>query len=302
MKSEPSRRDEFRRSPTPGSEIWRRVQKRADDSPRHLEAQEEGEEEDPDEARGNAAMPSRSVEAQRFRLRILGGAFLERCNRPVSGRAARPYNLALLAYLAASPGRTVSRDKVIACFWPDRNTSRARHRLSVALHVLRRELGTDAVASTGDSLTLDPDRVWTDLDAFRTAVHDGRLEEAVTLHPGPLLDGFHLSGSRAFERWAEDERRSTERMYRSVLRTLIRESEDAHDIRDAIRWYEELVSSEPLCARVTMGFMKTLARGGDVERAVARARAYATLVEAKLEIRPDPDVMALARSLVEQRG
>ena len=301
MKSVSSRREESRRSPTPGSEIWRRVKKRADGSSRDLESREEGEDDDPEDGRAAKSSASLSGDERRIRLRILGGAFLERDGRPETGRAARPYNLALLAYLAASPGRTASRDKVIACLWPDQNTSRARHRLSVALHVLRRELGAETIVSTGDSLTLDRDRVWVDLGAFRRAVHGGRLEEAVDLHPGPLLDGFYLSGARTFERWAEDERRSTERMYRSVLKTLVRESEEADRVRDAIRWYEELVSFEPLCARITMAFMKALARGGHVERAITRARAYATLVEAKLEIPPDPEVMALARDLVKVR-
>lgn len=287
------------RSPTPGSEIWSRVPKRSDRREREEDRNEEDGESD--ETGGPEATQVRSKSADGVRLRVLGGALLEMNGNPVTGRAARPYNLALLTYLAASPGRTASRDKLVACFWPRKKTSRARHRLSVALHVLRQELGEDAVVPTGDSLTLSRDRIWTDLGEFRRAVREGRLEEAVDLHSGPLLDGFHLSGARAFEGWVEDERLSTKSLYRSALNTLIRESEEAEQPRRAIRWYEELVSTEPFCARVTMAFMRTLAGVGQVERAIARARAYATLVEAKLGIPPDPEVMALARDLVEER-
>lgn len=291
-------REVHARPPTPGSEIWRRVLEGSDRLPRYGEHGGKGIRDDGGGGERGSTDPSGS--AKRFRLRTLGGALLEKDGEPFTGRAARPYNLALLTLLAASPGRTASRDKLIACLWPTRNTSRARHRLSVALHVLRleQELGPEAIVPSGDSLTLSRSHVWTDLGAFREAVREGRLEEAVALRAGPLLDGFYVSGAREFERWVEEERRSVEQLYRSALRTLIREAEDARRFHEAIRWYDELMASEPFCARVTMAFMQILAKVGHVERAIARARAYATLVEAKLGIPPDPDVMALARELV----
>lgn len=288
------------RPPTPGSEIWRRVPKRSDRATPQDEGPEDHDADRADTNGGRLVGHGTGPNAE-MRLRTLGAVFLEQNGTPVNGRAARPYNLALLAYLAACPGRSASRDKVIACFWPDRSTSRSRHRLSVALHVLRTELGRNALISNGDLLTLSRDRIWTDVEAFREAVHEGQLEEAVALYSGPFLDGFHLSGARAFEGWVEEVRQATERLYRSALKTLIRESEEAQELRTAIRWYEDLVAAQPFCARVTMAFMKVLARSGHVERAVARARAYATLVEARLGIPPDPDVLALARDLVAER-
>jgi len=102
-------------------------------------------------------------------LRVLGGAVLQVDGDPATGRAAQPYHLAVLAILAAAPARTVSRDKLVGLLWAESGGSKARHRLSVALHVLRKELGADAIISSGDALALNPEVVWTDVDAFSSS-------------------------------------------------------------------------------------------------------------------------------------
>lgn len=91
-----------------------------------------------------------------FRLRTLGGLFLERDGRPLEGRATQRRRLALLAYLAAARDRPVRRDKIVALLWPERDEERGRHSLSQLVSALRRELGEAAIMTGVDEVRLDP--------------------------------------------------------------------------------------------------------------------------------------------------
>src|SRR5216117_3360961 len=78
--------------------------------------------------------------ASALRLRTLGGLAVER-NPPLGpGAAAQRRPLALLALLAAASERGVSRDKLLACLWPESSQEKARHLLTQTLYALRRDL------------------------------------------------------------------------------------------------------------------------------------------------------------------
>ncbi len=101
-----------------------------------------------------------------IRLRLLGGASLEQDGTVVRGRAAQNHHLALLAVLAAAPGRTAGRERLIGLLWGDLETRKARHRLSVVLHVVRRQLGL-ANLDEPDSALVWLERTY---EADRTAI------------------------------------------------------------------------------------------------------------------------------------
>jgi TolB-like protein len=97
----------------------------------------------------------------------------------------------LLAYLALSPGRSRSREELMALLWSDRGEAQARASLRQALTGLRKDLGEDAAALivTNDAVALDPDKV--------------ALEDAES--GGELLAGLHIHDP-AFDDWLRDER------------------------------------------------------------------------------------------------
>ncbi|MGH7461638.1 MAG: winged helix-turn-helix domain-containing protein, partial [Longimicrobiales bacterium] len=88
-----------------------------------------------------------------LRLRTFGGLSIERDGHVIEQLSAQRKALAILAVLAAAPPAGVSRDKLLAMFWPERDADRARGALKQLLHVLRRELG-EAVRGTAE-LRLD---------------------------------------------------------------------------------------------------------------------------------------------------
>ena len=120
---------------------------------------------------------------------------------------------ALLADLAVErAGGPHSRDTLLALFWPESDERHARDALKQLLQSLRRDLGDGVFATgNGNSVVLDRDVFWCDAVDFERLLDEGQEEHALALYRGALLEGFHLSGCLAFERWLEDERRRLER-------------------------------------------------------------------------------------------
>jgi adenylate cyclase len=99
---------------------------------------------------------------------------------------------ALLAFLALPPGKTHSREEIMALLWSDRGEAQARASLRQVLTGLRKDLGEEvcsALRITDESVSLDAELVVID--------NDRNGEE--------LLAGFHLRDP-AFEDWLRDER------------------------------------------------------------------------------------------------
>src|SRR5215471_11705062 len=85
-------------------------------------------------------------------------------------RASQQRRLALLAIIAATPGQSISRDRLLGLLWPDRDERSARHLLTDSIYVLRQTLGADAIETPGEAVRLSPECVWTDVVEFRRAV------------------------------------------------------------------------------------------------------------------------------------
>jgi DNA-binding SARP family transcriptional activator len=235
-----------------------------------------------------------------IQLSVLGGVALRRDGQPVTGRPAQRHHIALLAYLAAAPGCRASRDKLIGVLWPELDSARARHRLSVAIHVLRSGLGEECLGTAGDGVGLNPDLVATDLGDFLEAVEAGRLEAAVGLYAGPFMDGFFLSDAVGYDEWMDQERNRLSGLYRSALERLIAEADQTGNRRAAADWWRRLAAHDRYSASTAMGLMRALAGMGDVGAAVRHARTYATLVEGELEVPANPEVLKLAEELVKE--
>ena len=152
-------------------------------------------------------------------LRLLGGAVIQSGDTPLGGPAAHRHRLALLALLAAN-GRPMSRDKLVAFLWPERDNERARNLLKTAVHELRKLFGENAIRSTGDQLSIDITLLRCDVWDFEAAVASKDYERAVSLYGGPFLDGFFLKDALEFERWVDEKRARLENTYARVSQQL----------------------------------------------------------------------------------
>jgi DNA-binding SARP family transcriptional activator len=124
-----------------------------------------------------------------LRVRLVGRPSLTLGEEPLDWPAGRRAG-ELLAWLALRPGAHTRAD-LAPRFWPDVLDESARASLRTALHELRRALGERGAGhllSTRDAVALD-DAAWVDVRALRTALAEGRDEEALALAGGDLLQG-----------------------------------------------------------------------------------------------------------------
>jgi DNA-binding SARP family transcriptional activator/TolB-like protein len=217
--------------------------------------------------------------------------------QPVSNAAAQPRRLALLAVLGRSAPKAVSREKLIAWFWPDADEERGRRSLNQALYALRSELGSEDVLLGQRDLRLNLDLVGSDAADFEAAMESGKFEDAASLYRGPFLDGFHLTSAPEFEQWIEDERRAMAHRYGEALETLATGLERKGDHAGAVGWWRRAANADPSSARLAMKLMRALAASGDRTGAIRHATIYATIVEQQFEMPVDGAVTALAEDL-----
>ena len=233
-----------------------------------------------------------------LRLRTLGGLSIERTDAEAPPSSATPASprrrLALLAVIAAASTRGVSRDKLLALFWPESDTERARHGLDQTLYALKRDLAAPELLTGRDELSLNPAIVTSDIGDLKAALEQGNREAAVELFTGPFLDGVFVPGSAELERWVETERDQVERDVDRTIESLATEAASRGDHTGAARWWQRLASRNPRKTKVVVALMEQLAASGDRTEALRHAEIYHTLVRDDLAVEPNPLVSALA--------
>src|SRR2546426_9646591 len=237
--------------------------------------------------------------ASALRLRTLGGLAVEGNPPPGPGAAAQRRPLALLALLAAASERGVSRDKLLACLWPDSSREKARHLLTQTLYALRRDLHAQELFLGSNELRLNPQVVSTDVQEFEAALAQGELERAVALYHGPFLDGFFLSGAPEFERWTDVERARLAQCLGRACEALATAATARRDHPAAVEWCRRLTALDPLNSRYALGLVKALTAAGDRAGALRYARTHEDLLRTELGASPDE---AFAATVAELRA
>ena len=234
-----------------------------------------------------------------LRLLTLGGAvIIDNSGSSPSAAASQRRTVALLSVLAVAGRMGLSRDKLVALFWPEAETERGRHALTQALYASRRSLQCDDLFVVNGDVCLNPECVSSDVGDLESAlgVDD---ERAVALYRGPFLDGFFLPGSAEFEPWASAQRRRIEEQILGALERLAEAARDAGDSKRASDWWRHAAVLRPLDSRVAVRLMEALAAIGDRAGAIQHAAIHTALLRNELELGPDSAVSALAQSLRE---
>jgi len=232
-------------------------------------------------------------------LHTLGGLSIERDGRPLTGAVGQRGGLAILAALAATGSRRLSRDRIQSLFWPESDIEHARGALKQALFRLRRDAGEPDLFLGGSELQLNPAVIQTDVEEFARACDAGELERAAELYTGPFLDGIHLSQNAEFEAWSDRERDRLAQAYRTVLERLARSAEARGDWIAAVAWWRRLSVADPLSASAATGLMNALAASGDRPAALRHAREHEVVVREELGAPTDPRVAEVERRIRE---
>ena len=198
-----------------------------------------------------------------LRLHAFGGLRLEGLQGPVTGAGARRRPLAVLAIIAASGARGITRERIVGILWPDGTEEQGRHALAQALYALRREVGVDVVEPGAAELRLNRAGISADVLEFGELLARGERAAALDLYGGPFLDGVYLSQAPEFERWVEDERARLAAQYRGALeREAVELGASGSPRRAAERW-RALVALDPLAIEPRLRLMEALRVAGE---------------------------------------
>jgi DNA-binding SARP family transcriptional activator len=197
----------------------------------------------------------------------------------------------MLAVLATAGATGLSRDKLLAYFWPETDEDPARHALNQALHQIRVALGAGAIMSTSTALALDPAGFTSDAAEFERASSERQYERAAALYQGPFLDGFNIPDATEFERWMTGTRTALAQTWTSILESLASAASDRRDRAAVVRWRQRLATADPFNARGIVALAEAYVASGDRAAALRAMRAHETLVRTELEAEPDAAVM-----------
>ncbi|HET7692675.1 MAG TPA: tetratricopeptide repeat protein [Gemmatimonadota bacterium] len=222
----------------------------------------------------------------------------------LEGVLHQPKRLAFLVYLAlAEPRGFHRRDSLLSLFWPDLPEKRARNALNKTLHFLRTHLGEDVVESRGSAeVGIDPGRVWTDVSAFENALEEGRPGDAVELHRGPFLDGFHVSEAVDLEHWIDRQRERLEVRYAAALQNVALGASTRGDPAGAVNLWRKLMEHDPTNSRAVIGLMEALESSGERGAALEQAARHAAILREEFDADPDAEVQAFADRLRQAPG
>lgn len=229
-----------------------------------------------------------------FKLRTLGGLSLDSSTGPIPGRVTQRKRLALLALLAAQRNGGLTRDKVIAYLWPERDEDHGRHALSQVLYALKRDLSADVVLAGVDELRLNGDVISSDVAELNRAITSRDARGIAELYAGPFLDGVFLNDAPEFEEWAAEQRAVYEREYMTALDQLANAAIDGGRANEAVELLHRRAAVDRLNSDVALRLMRALAMTGDRAAALRHYRMHSTLLREELDLEPDADLAAFA--------
>jgi DNA-binding transcriptional activator of the SARP family len=203
-----------------------------------------------------------------------------------------------LLYLdLAQPSGFARRDRLVAIFWPELDTTHARNALSKSIHYLRHDLGEDAIITRGDEVMRDPAAIQSDVRALDQALSEKSHTRALELYRGPLADGLFVADAPEFERWLDKERNQRRSLVANAAWELADESRKNGRLADAVAFAKKAASldkeDEPSLRRL----MSLLENAGDRVGALRAYDEFAGWLKAEFDAEPSPATRALHASI-----
>ncbi len=239
-----------------------------------------------------------------LRLTTLGAIDLrDRLGHPVREVLAQPKRVALLVHLAVEGRRApVSRDRLLALFWPESDEAHARNTLSQALHHLRQALGPGVIESQGVHLVgVSADELWCDATAFGDALERGDTELALDLYRGEFCSTLFVSGAAEVDQWLDEQRRLLRGRALAAARTLAEALAERGDREGAARAARRALAMRPDDEADVRALLALLERLGDAAGALTAYQEFARRQAAELELEPAAETTQLADAIRRRR-
>lgn len=226
---------------------------------------------------------------------------------------------ALLVYLAVEASHAHRRENLVGLLFPELPDDQARTNLRQTLKRLRDAISDDQadppfllVSRESFQFNSASDHI-IDLGAFNEllrgcAIHldqrDGRCGEcmaraqaALALYRGPLLAGFFLEESLAFEDWLAGLRENTQQLALTALAQLADYHERRGEYGLAVHFARRQIELEPWREQAHRQLMRDLAYSGQRAAALHQYDQLSAILDQELGVDPLPETKALRRQI-----
>ena len=226
-----------------------------------------------------------------LRIRLLGSFTIE-----VRGRALMPEAIGrkrardILQLLALAPTHRMSRDRLIAALWPEKDAASGANNLHRALHDLRQAIGTGFVHAEKGYVRLG-DGVWVDVtefDALAGSRNQEKLLAALELYRGDLAADDSVS---------EFVPQRREQLRAAFAEAAMRAAQQAPDHRSAIELLRRVIATDPANEEAHRLLMRRLADAGRRAEAMRQFEECERALGAALDVAPSPQTRQLHEAI-----
>ncbi len=237
-------------------------------------------------------------------IHLLGTPKIFRDQTPLT--LSRRKSRALVYYLAAHPG-PVSRDQLLAFFWPDLDRPAAQQTLRTTLHGLRQTLGS-AIGVDDGSLSLAPE-VEVDSRLFEASLaaspagplDAAALTAALDRYQGDFLEGFSLPDAAAFEDWVNAQRERLRRLAVRSLAALARQNENQGDYALALATLDRALTFDQLQEDLQRDALRLHYLAGDRTGAIRRYAHLRQLLDEEMGVLPMAETRAIYDAILNDQ-
>jgi predicted ATPase/DNA-binding SARP family transcriptional activator len=245
-------------------------------------------------------------------INLLGPVQIALDGQPLAGF---PYSRSrvLLIYLALESAAPQRRDLLATLLWPNQSDAEARHSLRQALATLRREIADaqaepPALQVTRETIQLNPaggaeldvrtfERLLAPAPSETPEQSAQRLERALALYRGDLLEQFGLPDCPDLERWVGQRRERLRDCTLEALKHLAASYEQTGALEPSQRVARRWLALDPWCEEAHRHLMRTLARGGQRSAALLQYETCRRILAEELGLAPDEATTALYKQI-----
>lgn len=231
-------------------------------------------------------------------------------------------SLAMICYLAARQGQTVSRELLSEIFWPEQQEENARSNLRQSLSYIKKicteELSAfcteevSLISSERNSCGLNSNLpIQVDLVTFREKLKEGCrtadpeqkilcLQAAADACRGDILEGLSVRGSVEFEEWLLFERESVHQDLTAACKDLSSLYKNAGRIEQAIACLKKLLQIDPLLEEVHLELMKLYYENMERTKAICQYKECARILGEELNISPMEETRNFYHRIAEE--
>ena len=272
---------------------------------------------EPDYCRRLIAGPAPQQTSQRIKIFCLGEFRVVRNGVSIrDGEWKSRLAKTLVKLLAVRGYQKLTRDEVAETLWPDADTAQKPLLLNSLLHRTRKVLEPDGSATRGDSciiqdgglLSLNPSKVWTDVNEF-AALHAATGQKRATRGHDPgktlalydqafsLYRGEFLPGD-LYHDWAQDHREHIRNIHTEMLADAASLTEAQNDTSRAVTYYVRMFSLDPCNEKACRWLMAWHLAAGQRSDAVRLFERCQLALSKELDIEPDEQTKKIYRSII----